>query len=156
MLLGRSFKTGPTMYKKKKQTNKNEKSKDYCKADSEERVLFFITIFISIYPCAWHSGLRYDHHFINKRMLALEKPVWQEKTRLTIPEVRAAATSKTRFRKILLISFSVKKRRLCSQGDLIRLFWFKLCISSTTRRLHQTLCLHRAWLCFVLLMLRLS
>ena len=75
MLLGRSFKTGPTMYKKKKQTNKNEKSKDYCKADSEERVLFFITIFISIYPCAWHSGLRYDHHFINKRMLALEKPV---------------------------------------------------------------------------------
>ena len=36
----------------KKQTNKNEKSKDYCKADSEERVLFFVTIFISIYPCA--------------------------------------------------------------------------------------------------------
>ena len=24
---------------------KNEKSKDYCKADSEQRVLFFITIF---------------------------------------------------------------------------------------------------------------
>ena len=27
------------------QTIKNEKSKDYCKADSEQRVLFFITIF---------------------------------------------------------------------------------------------------------------
>ena len=51
MLLGRSFKTGPTMYKKK-QTNKNEKSKDYYKADSEERVLFFYNKFISIYPCA--------------------------------------------------------------------------------------------------------
>jgi len=32
--------TTPTMYKKN--TNKNEKSKDYCKADSEERVLFFL------------------------------------------------------------------------------------------------------------------
>ena len=35
------------MYNKK---TKNEKSKDYCKADSEERVLFFfIKIFIYIY-----------------------------------------------------------------------------------------------------------
>ena len=155
MLLGRSFKTGPTMYKKK-QTNKNEKSQDYCKADSEERVLFFynnIYIYISVRlaqrPQVWSSLYQQTDARTRKTSLTRE-------ARLTSPEVRAAATSKTRFRKILLISFSVKKRRLCSQGDLIRLFWFKLCISSTTRRLHQTLCLHRAWLCFVLLMLRLS
>ena len=155
MLLGRSFKTGPTMYKKK-QTNKNEKSKDYCKVDSEERVLFFynnIYIYISVRlaqrPQVWSSLYQQTDARTRKTSLTRE-------ARLTSPEVRAAATSKTRFRKILLISFSVKKRRLCSQGDLIRLFWFKLCISSTTRRLHQTLCLHRVWLCFVLLMLRLS
>ena len=40
------------------------------------------------------AGLGYDHRFINKRMLALEKHVWQERTRLTNPEVWAAATSK--------------------------------------------------------------
>ena len=33
------FQNRACMYKKK---NKNEKSKDYCKADSEERVLFFL------------------------------------------------------------------------------------------------------------------
>ena len=49
------------MYKKK-QTNKNDKSKDYCKADSEERVLFFynnIYIYISVRfaqrPKVWSS-----------------------------------------------------------------------------------------------------
>ena len=33
--------------------------------------------------------------FITKRMLALEKPGWREKTRLTSPEVRAAAASRS-------------------------------------------------------------
>ena len=33
--------------------------------------------------------------FVKKRTLALEKPVWREKTRLTSPEVRAAAASKS-------------------------------------------------------------
>ena len=33
--------------------------------------------------------------FPNKRTLALEKPVWREKTRLTSPEVRAAVASKS-------------------------------------------------------------
>ena len=32
--------------------------------------------------------------FVTKRTLALEKPVWWEKTRLTSPEARAAAASK--------------------------------------------------------------
>ena len=31
--------------------------------------------------------------FVKKRTLALKKPVWREKTRLTSPEVRAAAAS---------------------------------------------------------------
>ena len=35
-------------------------------------------------PCVCYNGLSYDHRLINKRMLALEKPVWREKTRLTI------------------------------------------------------------------------
>ena len=30
-----------------------------------------------------------------KRMLAMEKPVWREQTRLTSPEVRGAAASKS-------------------------------------------------------------
>ena len=50
----------------------------------------------------------YDHRFINKRMLALEKPVWRERTRLTSPEVWAAATSKV-WRDSGKFSFSVKK-----------------------------------------------
>ena len=33
--------------------------------------------------------------FVTKRTVALEKPVWREKTRLTSPEVRAAAASKS-------------------------------------------------------------
>ena len=33
--------------------------------------------------------------FVTKRTLALEKPVWREKTRLTSPEARAAAASKS-------------------------------------------------------------
>ena len=33
--------------------------------------------------------------FVTKLTLALEKPVWREKTRLTSPEVRAAAASKS-------------------------------------------------------------
>ena len=33
--------------------------------------------------------------FVTKRMLAREKRVWREKTRLTSPEVRAAAASKS-------------------------------------------------------------
>ena len=43
---------------------------------------------------AWYSRLSYDQRSINKRMLALEKRVWGEKTRLTSPEVHAAVTSK--------------------------------------------------------------
>ena len=43
---------------------------------------------------AWYSRLSYDQRSITKRMLALEKPVWGEKTRLTSPEVHAAVTSK--------------------------------------------------------------
>ena len=41
-----------------------------------------------------YSWLKNDHRFINKRMLALENPVWREKRRLTGPEIWAAATSK--------------------------------------------------------------
>ena len=41
-----------------------------------------------------YSGLTDDHRVINKQMLALEKQVWQEKTRLTSSEVLAAAYSK--------------------------------------------------------------
>ena len=33
--------------------------------------------------------------FVTKQTLAREKPVWQEKTRLTSPEGRAAAASKS-------------------------------------------------------------
>ena len=43
---------------------------------------------------AWYSRLSYDQRSITKRMLALEKSVWGEKTRLTSPEVHAAVTSK--------------------------------------------------------------
>ena len=44
--------------------------------------------------CAQYSRLRYDHRFMKKQRLALEKPVWREKTRLTRTEVQAVATSK--------------------------------------------------------------
>ena len=46
-----------------------------------------------VLPCAQYSGLRYDHRVMKKQMLALEKPVWREKTRLTRIEVQAVATS---------------------------------------------------------------
>ena len=50
--------------------------------------------------------------FVTKRTLALEKPVWREKTRLTSPEVRDAAASKSwrYFGQSLLFSSSVKKK----------------------------------------------
>ena len=44
--------------------------------------------------CAQYSGLRYDHRVMKKQMLALKKPVWREKTRMTRTEILAVATSK--------------------------------------------------------------
>ena len=41
-----------------------------------------------------YSRLSFNHRFIKKQMLALEKPVWQEKTGLTSPEVRTAVISR--------------------------------------------------------------
>ena len=38
------------------------------------------------------AGLSYDHPFIKKRKLALEKSVWREQTILTSLEIWAAAT----------------------------------------------------------------
>ena len=42
--------------------------------------------------CACDSGLGHVHRIINKWMLALEKVVWRERTRLTSPKVWAAVT----------------------------------------------------------------
>ena len=63
-------------------------------------------------PCTWYSKLSYDRWFIDKRMLALERPVWREKTRLTSSDVRVAATSKAwrdSWEQSLLFSSSIKK-----------------------------------------------
>ena len=46
-------------------------------------------------------------HFIKKRMLALGKPVWQGKTRLTSPDIRAP----------FLFLIQEHNRRFCPQGD---------------------------------------
>ena len=59
---------------------------------------------------AWYSRLSYDQRSITKRMLALEKPVWGEKTRLTSPEVHAAVTQRLdAIQAETLFSRSVKK-----------------------------------------------
>ena len=44
--------------------------------------------------CTCNSGRIYNHRCVNRRMLALEKPVWRKTTRLTSPLVRASVTSK--------------------------------------------------------------
>ena len=44
--------------------------------------------------CAQYSALKYDHRVMKKQMLALKKPVWREKTRMTRTEILAVATSK--------------------------------------------------------------
>ena len=62
----------------------------------------------------WYGRLGYDQRSITKRMLALEKPVWREKTRLTSPEVHAAVTSKA-WRDS---GSQETKRRLCLQGGV--------------------------------------
>ena len=80
--------------------------------------------------------------FINKRMLALEKALWGEKTRLTCPEVRASATSKgwrvsglasprSRRQRQLLLGWWYKgdvtrddsQRRVLAQHSFATLFW---------------------------------
>ena len=58
-------------------------------------------------PCAWYSGLSYDQ-FLKKRMLALGKPVWRGKTRLTSLDVRAP----------FLFLIQEHNRRFCPQGDV--------------------------------------
>ena len=57
-------------------------------------MLAVLTPGLQIAVRAWYSRLSYDQRSITKRMLALEKRVWREKTRLTSPEVHAAVTSK--------------------------------------------------------------
>ena len=56
----------------------------------------------------------------NKWMLHSKKPVWRERTRLTGPEVWAAATSKVwrdSSRAAFLLPTQEDQRRLCSHGD---------------------------------------
>ena len=62
------------------------------------------------------SGLSYDRRFINKRMLALEKPFWREKTRLTSQRPLDCSDFKA-WSDSGRASFSQEiKTRLCSQG----------------------------------------
>ena len=41
-----------------------------------------------------NSGRIYNHRYVNRRMLALEKPVWRKTTILSSPLVRASVTPK--------------------------------------------------------------
>ena len=83
--------------------------------------------------CVWYNGLSCEHHLINKTMPAIKKPISREKTRLTCPEVRVAATSKG-WRDSARASFSPGKRysslrkhtsiQTVAVHKIIRVFWY--------------------------------
>ena len=93
---------------------KNGKSKDYCKADSEQRVLFFEhnnisaghTSLFQVYRCYWTGG---GGEGVSKEIFGtVTLPIWRHVSRQCLSKWRAKCSSKRR------IKISILSRKYCS------------------------------------------